>query len=198
MSTEKLEVAQLRSEVGALRQLIEVHERVSLEQAQQLEQALRDLEARNQALLEKERERLELIQRLRSAVDELSTPVLEVWDEVLTLPVVGVVDTERSAQMTERLLTEVVQTRCRFVIIDLTGVQLIDTSTADRIIKLARSVQLLGAECILTGIQPAVAQTLVELGVEFSQVNTQRNLKRALQLCMRSLQATAVPAPGRS
>jgi rsbT co-antagonist protein RsbR len=123
--------------------------------------------------------------------------VLEVWDEVLTLPVVGVVDTERSAQMTERLLTEVVQSRCRFVIIDLTGVQLIDSSTADRIIKLSRSVQLLGAECILTGIQPAVAQTLVELGVEFSNVNTQRNLKRALQLCMRTLQATA-PSGGRS
>jgi rsbT co-antagonist protein RsbR len=121
MSTEKLEVTQLRSEVGALRQLLEVHERVSLEQAEQLEKALRDLEARNEALLEKENERLELIQRLRSAVDELSTPVLEVWDEVLTLPVVGVVDTERSAQMTERLLTEVVQSRCRFVIIDLTG-----------------------------------------------------------------------------
>lgn len=184
---DELELAQLRSEASALRQLIDVHEQVSLQQSEKLEQALRDLEARNQVLLETENERVKLIQRLRSAVEELSTPVLEVWDEVLALPIVGVVDTQRSAQMTERLLTEVVRTRCRFVIIDLTGVELIDTSTADRFIKLARSVQLLGAECILTGIQSAVAQTLVELGIEFSNVNTQRNLKRALQFCMRAL-----------
>jgi len=145
----------------------------------------RDLAKRNADLAEREQENRELIARLRVAVDELSTPVLEIWDEVLALPVVGIVDTQRSARMTERLLSEVVRTRSRSVIVDLTGVELIDTSTADRFLKLARSVQLLGARCLVTGLQPAVAQTLVELGVEFSTLETYHNLKGALQASIR-------------
>ena len=145
----------------------------------------RDLAKRNAELAEREQENRELIARLRVAVDELSTPVLEIWDDVLALPVVGIVDTQRSARMTERLLAEVVRTRSRSVIVDLTGVELIDTSTADRFLKLARSVQLLGARCLVTGIQPAVAQTLVELGVEFSALETHRNLKSALEASIR-------------
>jgi len=144
-----------------------------------------DLAKRNAELAEREQENRELIARLRVAVDELSTPVLEIWDDVLALPVVGIVDTQRSARMTERLLAEVVRTRCRSVIVDLTGVELIDTSTADRFLKLARSVQLLGARCLVTGIQPAVAQTLVELGVEFAALETHRNLKSALEASIR-------------
>ncbi|MFT3928525.1 MAG: STAS domain-containing protein [Myxococcales bacterium] len=144
-----------------------------------------DLAQRNAELALREQENRELIARLRVAVDELSTPVLEIWNDVLALPVVGIVDTQRSARMTERLLAEVVRTRCRSVIVDLTGVELIDTSTADRFIKLARSVQLLGSRCLVTGIQPAVAQTLVELGVEFSALETHRNLKSALEASIR-------------
>lgn len=147
------------------------------ELAQQLERSNAELAARDE-------DNRDLIARLRVAVEELSTPVLEVWDDVLALPVVGVVDTQRSAQMTEKLLTEVVRSRSRHVIVDLTGVEVIDTSTADRFLKLARSVNLLGARCLITGIQPAVAQTLVELGVEFGSLETHRNLKNALQACV--------------
>ncbi len=150
-----------------------------------------DLATRNEELASREEENRDLIARLRVAVDELSTPVLEIWDDVLALPVVGIVDTQRSAQMTERLLSEVVRSRARHVIVDLTGVELIDTSTADRFMKLARSVQLLGARCIVTGIQPAVAQTLVELGVEFGTLETHRNLKNALEACIRRNAADA-------
>lgn len=144
-----------------------------------------EIARRTEELAARELENRELIARLRVAVDELSTPVLEIWDEVLALPVIGVVDTQRSAQMTERLLAAVVASRARDVIVDLTGVELIDTSTADRLLKLARAVQLLGARCIVTGIQPAVAQTLVELGVDFGVLETRRNLKHALQACIR-------------
>lgn len=144
-----------------------------------------DIATRTEELAAREEENRELIARLRVAVDELSTPVLEIWDDVLALPVVGLVDTQRSAQMTERLLAEVVRGRAQHVIVDLTGVELIDTSTADRFLKLARSVQLLGARCIITGIQPAVAQTLVELGVDFTALETHRNLKNALEACIR-------------
>lgn len=160
----------------------------------QLEQ---DVASRNAALAAREEENRELIGRLRVAVDELSTPVLEIWDDVLTLPVVGIVDTQRSAQMTERLLAEVVRSRAQHVIVDVTGVELIDTSTADRFLKLARSVQLLGARCIVTGIQPAVAQTLVELGVDFTALETHRNLKNALEACIRRTAADAKSAAKR-
>lgn len=144
-----------------------------------------EIARRNAELAAREEENRELIARLRVAVDELSTPVLEIWDDVLALPVVGVVDTQRSAQMTERLLAELVRTRAEHVILDLTGVELIDTSTADRFLKLARAVQLLGARCIVTGIQPAVSQTLVELGVDFTALETHHNLKNALEACIR-------------
>lgn len=154
------------------------------------------LERRNAELAAREEDNRELIARLRVAVEELSTPVLEIWEDVLALPVVGVVDTQRSAQMTERLLAEIVRSRSRHVIVDLTGVDVIDTSTADRFLQLARAVRLLGARCIVTGIQPAVAQTLVELGVEFGSLETHRNLKNALQACVATdgRDARSVPA----
>ncbi len=142
-----------------------------------------DLADRNAELAARVEENAVLVDRLRQAVQELSTPVLEVSDDVLALPVIGIVDTERGAQMEERLLNELVKHKSRFVIIDLTGVNTLDTSTADRFAKIARSVALLGSECILTGLQPAVAQTLVTIGIEFSGLRTERNLKRAIELC---------------
>ncbi|UJR81387.1 STAS domain-containing protein [Sandaracinus amylolyticus] len=147
-----------------------------------------DLAARNEALAKREIENRELIERLRVALDELSTPVLEVREDVLVLPVIGLVDTQRSAQMSERLLAEIVRTRAKHVIVDLTGVELLDTSTADRFAKLARAVELLGARCILSGLQPAVAQMLVELGGDFGGLETQRNLRHALEACARQIE----------
>ncbi|AKF05926.1 STAS domain-containing protein [Sandaracinus amylolyticus] len=145
-----------------------------------------DLAARNEALATRELENRELIERLRVALDELSTPVLEVREDVLVLPVIGIVDTQRSAQMSERLLDEIVRTRAKHVIVDLTGVELMDTGTADRFAKLARAVELLGSRCILSGLQPAVAQMLVELGGDFGGLETQRNLRHALDAVGRS------------
>ncbi len=143
-----------------------------------------DLARRSAELARQSQANAELVQRLRVALDELSTPVLEVWDDVLALPVIGVVDTQRSALMTERVLAEVVAKKSKYVVVDLTGVEIVDTSTADRLIKLSRSVGMLGAECVVSGIQPAVAQTLIELGVELTGLFAQRNLKRALDYCI--------------
>lgn len=157
---------------------------------------LADITAQRQTQLQLEQYRLDLaaradenallVDRLRQAVQELSTPVLEVWDDVLVLPVIGIVDTERGAQMEERLLSELVKHRSKYVIVDLTGVNALDSGTADRFVKLARSASLLGSTCVLTGIQPAVAQTLVAIGVEFGGMVTQRNLKSALLYCLSS------------
>lgn len=147
------------------------------------------VEMRNSELVASEAEKTELITRLRVAVQELSTPILELWEDVLALPVIGVVDSRRSAEMMERLLDEIVHSQSRFVIIDLTGVEVIDTSTADHFMKLVKAVGLIGARCVLTGIRPAVAQTLVDLDVSFGQLETLRNLKHGLRHCLRWLDA---------
>jgi rsbT co-antagonist protein RsbR len=155
-----------------------------------------DLEQR----LTAEREKNAALERLRMAVQELSTPILEVWDSVLALPVVGVVDSHRSAMMMDRLLSAVADKRARFVIVDVTGVDVVDTATADRLLKLVGAVELLGARCVLTGIRPAVAQTLVHLGLDLGTLPTLRNLKHALRACvgaarLREPQAPRSPTP---
>jgi rsbT co-antagonist protein RsbR len=138
--------------------------------------------------LVREREKNLTLERMRHAMQELSTPVLEVWDDVLALPVIGIVDSKRSADMMERLLREVEEKQCRFVIIDITGVEVIDTATADHFIRIVNAVQILGARCILTGARGAVAQTLASLGVDLGSLTTLRNLKHALRECIRTME----------
>jgi rsbT co-antagonist protein RsbR len=144
---------------------------------------LRELEVRSAELERRVSENAELVDRLRLALDNLSTPVLDVWNGVLAMPVIGILDTQRSHQMTERLLAEVADRQARYVIIDLTGVECVDTATADRLIRLAGGVRLLGAECVVSGIQPAVAQTLVSIGVELGGVVARHDLEHALAYC---------------
>lgn len=141
------------------------------------------LAKRNAELSAQMEENRTLIERLRLAVDELSTPVLELGDDILALPIVGVVDHTRSTRMTERVLHEVVRRRSQFVIIDITGVEHIDTHIAERLMKLARGIEMLGAECVLCGAQPLVAQSLTDLGISFRGIVMQRSLKRALDYC---------------
>ncbi|PSM30509.1 STAS domain-containing protein, partial [Haliangium sp. UPWRP_2] len=143
-----------------------------------------DLGQQNEQLEKGMQENAKLVDQLRSAISELSTPVIELWESVLALPIVGRVDTERSNQMSERLLEAVQQYRARFVIIDLTGVNLIDTHTAGHFIRLARAVGLLGSECVIAGIQATMAQTLIGLGVDLGMYKTTRSLKQALEYCI--------------
>jgi rsbT co-antagonist protein RsbR len=144
-------------------------------------------------------EQLDTIARQQRAIQELSTPILQLWDGVLVLPVIGFVDSRRSQQMMERLLEEIVARQARHVIIDVTGVAVMDTQTADYFTKIFNSVRLLGAQCVLTGIRPAVAQTLVHIGVQLDQVTTRRNLQQGLQECLRALErARARAASGKA
>ncbi len=126
-------------------------------------------------------EKLATIELQRAAIRELSTPIMEVWEGVLCLPVVGVLDSARSAEMTETLLRAIMDKKARCAIIDITGIQVMDTATADHFIRMAKAVRLLGAECVLTGINPNIAQTIVYMGVELSGVATHRSLRSALQ-----------------
>jgi rsbT co-antagonist protein RsbR len=138
-----------------------------------------------QSLAETEAEKAALIERLRRSIEDLSTPILEVWDDVLVMPIIGVVDSRRTADMVQRLLAEVTRSQASFVIIDLTGVEIVDTVTADNLMKLMRKVEIVGARCVLTGIRSAVAETLVDLGVDFGHLVTLRNLKHGLREALR-------------
>ncbi len=136
------------------------------------------------------RAQMDLVKRQALAIHELSTPVLQLWNDVLALPVIGTVDTRRAAEIMERLLAEVVIRKSKFVILDITGVEIVDTKTADHFLKLIKAAALLGTKCILTGIRPAVAQTLVEIGVDLSSITTLRDLQAGLRECLQEMQKT--------
>jgi rsbT co-antagonist protein RsbR len=123
----------------------------------------------------------ELIERQRETIQTLSTPVITIWDGILTLPVIGVVDSRRTEEMMESLLTRVVETQSKSVIIDITGVDVVDTKTADHFLKMVKAVRLLGADCIITGISPDIAQTITNIGVDMSNIKTLRSLDQGLQ-----------------
>ncbi|MCA9683700.1 MAG: STAS domain-containing protein [Myxococcales bacterium] len=135
------------------------------------------------------RAKVETIEIQAAAIRELSTPIMEVWDDVLVVPIIGMVDTQRSVDIMERVLAAIAMQGARCLIIDITGVDTVDTRTADYLIKIVDAAKLLGAFCVITGIGPGVAQTLVALGVDLSGVTTLRNLKQGLRACLRQLAA---------
>lgn len=126
-------------------------------------------------------DQLATIEKQRAAIKELSTPMIEVWAGVLCVPIVGVIDSSRAAEMTSTLLSTVVEKKVRFTIIDITGIEAMDTRATDHFLRMARSVRLLGAECVLSGINPNVARSIVHMGVELSGIQTYRSLRDALQ-----------------
>ena len=121
-------------------------------------------------------------QRQNETITMLSTPTLSVWDGILVVPLVGVLDRDRASDMSEALLGRVQSAGTDVVIIDVTGLATLDTSAAKHLIDTFTAVSLLGAKCILTGISPSNAQNMVGLGVSFSGVATQRTLREGLRL----------------
>ncbi|MCY1008037.1 PAS domain-containing protein [Nannocystis pusilla] len=146
---------------------------------------------RNEAEL---RAKLDLIEKQQEVIRELSTPIIEVWDGVITLPIVGLIDSVRTAEIMDNLLQTVARTRARFAILDLTGVEVVDTGTASHLIGMIQAIRLLGAEGILTGIHPVIAQTIVSLGVDLTRVGVHAKLRDALQYCITRLGRNKRPA----
>jgi rsbT co-antagonist protein RsbR len=136
-------------------------------------------------------DKLRIIEAQRDAIRHLSTPIIEVWEGVLTLPIVGAVDRERAADITQTFLQAIAQKRCRHAILDLTGVEAMDTTTAEHIVRMLRAAELLGARGVLVGIRPDVAQTLVRLHVDLSTVVTLSDLREALIACMGAAETSA-------
>jgi rsbT co-antagonist protein RsbR len=112
---------------------------------------------------------------------ELSSPVIKIWDDVLVLPVIGTVDSRRAQIMMENLLQSIVDSGCTMAILDITGVLRIDTQVANHLIKTVEAVRLLGGECIISGISPAIAQTIVQLGIDLSAIKTKANLQEGMR-----------------
>lgn len=143
-------------------------------------EALQAEEART-ALYQRElEEKLAMIEQQREAIRELSTPIMEVWDGVLCLPIVGVMDTIRSDEITSTLLRSVIELKADYVIIDITGIEVMDTRTVDHFMRMAKSMRLLGAHCALTGINANIAQTVVHMGVDITNIVMYRTLRDAL------------------
>lgn len=138
------------------------------------------------------RTQLELVQKQQDVIRVLSTPIIEVWDGVLTLPMVGVLDSARAADVMEELLSAISRTSARYAILDLTGVEVVDTKVAAHLINLIAAIRLLGAEGIIVGIRPTVAQTMVALGLDLGGITTQANLRAALKLCIRRVAPAGV------
>jgi rsbT co-antagonist protein RsbR len=147
----------------------------------------RSLEATDTSLSKELELKLEEVERYRATMAVLGTPIIQVWKEVVVLPVIGAVDSRRGEHMTSTLVKRVSQDDVRCVLVDLTGVDTVDTLTADLFVKMARAVKLLGARCTLTGIRPEVAQTLTNMGIDLEGLQTLRSLKQGLEDSLRFL-----------
>ena len=126
-----------------------------------------------------------VIERQQRELLELSTPVVELWDDVLALPLVGTLDSQRTQIVMETLLQKIVETGASIAIIDITGVPTVDTLVAQHLLKTVAATRLMGADCIISGIRPQIAQTIVHLGVDLGEVITKATLADAFQLALK-------------
>ena len=126
----------------------------------------------------------ELITRQQQELLELSTPVVKLWDGILALPIIGTLDSARTQVVMENLLESVVATNSKYAIIDITGVPTVDTLVAQHLLKTITAARLMGAECIISGVRPQIAQTIVHLGINLEDVITKAKLSDAFALAL--------------
>ena len=128
--------------------------------------------------------REEVIRRQQDEMMELSTPVVKLWEGILALPLIGTLDSARTQVVMESLLHKIVETGSSYAIIDITGVPLVDTLVAQHLLKTVSAARLMGADCIISGIRPQIAQTIVHLGVSLTDVVTKANMADAFALAL--------------
>ena len=131
--------------------------------------------------------REEVILRQTDEISEISTPVIKVWDGILALPIIGTLDSSRTQVVMENLLQEIVNTGSTIAILDISGVPAVDSLVAQHLIKTVSATRLMGAECIISGIRPEIAQTVVHLGIDLSNIITKATLASALRYAFSTL-----------
>jgi rsbT co-antagonist protein RsbR len=132
-----------------------------------------------------QKSRESVINRQQQELLELSTPVVKLWDGILALPMIGTLDSARTQVVMESLLQKIVETESQIAIIDITGVPTVDTLVAQHLLKTVTALRLMGADCIISGVRPQIAQTIVHLGVDLQGVTTKANLADALALALK-------------
>jgi rsbT co-antagonist protein RsbR len=132
-----------------------------------------------------QREREKVITRQQEEMLELSTPVVQLWEGILSLPLIGTLDSARTQTVVESLLERIVETGSEYAIIDITGVPIVDTQVAQHLLKTISAARLMGADCIISGMSPRIAQTIVNIGIELKDVITRASLSEAFELCLR-------------
>lgn len=137
-----------------------------------------------------QKSRESVIKRQQEELLELSTPVVKLWDGVLALPMIGTLDSQRTQVVMESLLQRIVDTGSEIAIIDITGVPTVDTLVAQHLLKTVTAIRLMGADCIISGVRPQIAQTIVHLGLDLQGVVTKANLADALKLALSRLGVT--------
>ena len=123
----------------------------------------------------------EIISRQSQALVEMSTPVTSIWQGILMLPIVGLIDSKRAMDIMDSMLNKISETHAKVFILDISGVGVVDTAVANHLIKITKATQLMGCECTISGVSPAIAQTVVELGIEVGTVHSTSTLRDALE-----------------
>lgn len=136
-----------------------------------------------------------VIARQQAELMELSTPVVRLWDNILALPLIGTLDSARTQVVMESLLEKIVENEAMIAIIDITGVPTVDTLVAQHLLKTVAAARLMGADCIISGIRPQIAQTIIHLGIDLSQVITKATLADALAVAMQRTGSVVTRAP---
>ncbi|OTP71064.1 STAS domain-containing protein [Caballeronia sordidicola] len=134
---------------------------------------------------EYQKSRQQIIERQQQELLDLTTPVVKLWDSIVALPLIGTLDSERTQVVMESLLDSIVENEAAIAIIDITGVPTVDTLVAQHLLKTVAAARLMGAECIISGIRPQIAQTIVHLGVDLGDVVTKATLAEALKIALR-------------
>ena len=138
-----------------------------------------------------------IISRQQQEMMELSTPVVQLWDNVLALPLIGTLDSERTQVVMENLLEKVVETGAKIAIIDITGVPTVDTLVAQHLLKTVAAARLMGADCIISGIRPQIAQTIVHLGINLADIITKATLADAFTIALQRTGAKVTRLSGK-
>jgi rsbT co-antagonist protein RsbR len=142
--------------------------------------------------------REDIISRQQQELLELSTPVVRLWENILALPLIGTLDSARTQVVMQNLLDAIVETRSDFAIIDITGVPVVDTLVAQHLLKTVAAARLMGADCLISGIRPQIAQTIIHLGVDLTMVTTKATLADAFAIALRRSGQAVVKAEKRA